>query len=135
MIYRNGSLSIGKATLTVTGVDHDTTYNGSEQSNFGATYSGNKANDSFTISGFASGIDVGTYYDALNISGAAISNYNVETTNGLLRINAAIQKKNPVTRSIDTVFLEPRASVTSFSMCAEKSKQFVFCSAYHDLGM
>ena len=135
VIYRNGSLSIGKATLTVTGVDHDTTYNGSEQSNFGATYSGNKANDSFTISGFASGIDVGTYYDALNISGAAISNYNVETTNGLLRINAAIQKKNPVTRSIDTVFLEPRASVTSFSMCAEKSKQFVFCSAYHDLGM
>ena len=90
--YVNGSLAIGKAALTVTGSFGTATYNATTQSNLGATLAGAQGADSFTISGFGTGVNVGTYADALAVSansGTLLSNYSVTINEGALTINKA----------------------------------------------
>ena len=90
--YGNGSLTIGKAPLTLTGANTSTTYNATAQSNVGANLLGVQGNDSFTITGFASGTNAGIYADALGLVGngpTLLSNYTVQTTQGQLTINKA----------------------------------------------
>ncbi|MDE2043164.1 MAG: hypothetical protein KGJ05_08825, partial [Alphaproteobacteria bacterium] len=92
IMYSNGALNIGRATLTLTGANTSVTYNGVAQTNTGASYSGQQGSDSFTISGYASGTNAGSYADALALTGTGgtlLSNYNVLTTNGALTITPA----------------------------------------------
>ncbi|MBU3578103.1 hypothetical protein, partial [Polynucleobacter sp. UK-Kesae-W10] len=53
--YNNGGLTIGKATLTVNGVNTNVTYNGSAQTNSAASIVGRQGSDDFTISGYGTG--------------------------------------------------------------------------------
>ena len=90
--YVNGSLAIGKATLTLTGANNGTTYNGTAQSNTGATLAGLQGSDSFTITGYATGTNAGSYTDSLGLvanGGTLASNYNLNATNGALTIGKA----------------------------------------------
>ena len=91
--YTNGSLAIGKATLTLTGASQGVTYNGAAQTNSGATLSGVQGADSFAITGYASGTNAGTYTDSLGISangGTLLSNYTLAApTQGTLTIGKA----------------------------------------------
>lgn len=78
--YQNGSLAIGKATLTLTGANTGATYNGTLQTNAGASLTGVQGSDSFTITGYAQGTNAGTYTDKLGLvaNGATLlSNYTV----------------------------------------------------------
>ena len=88
--YINGSLAIGKATLTLSGASNGVTYNGTAQANSGAILTGVQGSDSFTITGYVSGTNAGSYTDALGVAanGATLaSNYNLNATNGVLRIS------------------------------------------------
>ncbi|MDE2405003.1 MAG: filamentous hemagglutinin N-terminal domain-containing protein, partial [Sphingomonadales bacterium] len=95
VVEKQGTLTIGKATLTLTGADNTVTYNGAAQSNSGASYSGQKGTDSFTITGYATGTNAGTaaYVDALGVTGIGatkVSNYTVAVAKqGKLTINPA----------------------------------------------
>ena len=88
-----GGLNIGKAALTLTGANNAVTYNGTAQSNSGATLSGVQGSDSFTITGYASGTSAGTYTDSLGVSanGASLmSNYTLSIpTEGVLTVGKA----------------------------------------------
>ena len=87
--YINGSLTITKAPLTVTGATTPVTYNGLVQNNNTATITGNKGFDAFTVTGYGTGTNAGTYADNLSISSSVVSNYNVTYVNGSLTINKA----------------------------------------------
>ena len=89
--YTNGSLAIGQAPLTVAGATTVTTYNGAPQTNTGASYSGQKGSDTFTIGGYASGTNYSAmpYVDNLAVTSSALANYNVSYTNGSLAIGQA----------------------------------------------
>ena len=88
--YANGGLTIGKANLTVSGLNTALTYNGTNRTNTFGT-NGLYGSDSVTaVSGLASGINAGSYTD--NLSGAAgtgLSNYNIAYVNGGLTVNRA----------------------------------------------
>jgi len=88
-----GVLTIGKASLTITGNSASTTYNGSAQSN-GFTTSTLYGSDAVTgVSGLASGTNAGTYTDALSgATGSGLANYTISYTNGSLTLapNGAI---------------------------------------------
>gem|GEM_PF-4429995 len=88
--YVNGSLTINKASLTVTGANNTVTYNSAVHTNSGASYSGQQGSDSFSISGYASGTHAGSYTDNLSVSGAALNNYVVNYRHGTLLINKAL---------------------------------------------
>lgn len=87
----NGNLAIGQAPLIVAGATTATTYNGAPQMNTGASYSGQKGSDAFTIGGYASGTNysVTPYADHLAVTGSALANYRVSYTNGSLAIGQA----------------------------------------------
>ena len=87
--YVNGSLTINKATLTVTGATKNVTYNGLTQTNNTATVTGGKGTDFFTVTGYASGTNAGTYTDALVATSTASANYNINYNNGSLVIGKA----------------------------------------------
>ncbi|NKA01207.1 MAG: filamentous hemagglutinin, partial [Proteobacteria bacterium] len=87
--YVNGSLTVNKAPLTVTGSNTTVTYNGGVQTNNTATISGNKGSDTFNILGYATGTNAATYNDTLSVTSSAIGNYNVTYVNGSLKINKA----------------------------------------------
>ncbi|WP_143070797.1 S-layer family protein, partial [Polynucleobacter sp. MWH-Tro8-2-5-gr] len=87
-------LTIGKATLTVNGVNTNVTYNGSAQTNSAASIVGRQGSDDFTISGYATGTNASNtaYADNLAVSpvtGTLASNYNVVYNNGGLTIGKA----------------------------------------------
>ena len=89
--FVDGNLVINKASLTVTGKNNIATYDGSPQTNTGATYSGQQGSDAFTITGYGSGTNYNStaYADNLSVSGSALSNYNVHYSNGSLAIGQA----------------------------------------------
>jgi hypothetical protein len=90
--YTHGGLTIGKANLTVTGVNNTVTYNGSAQTNSGATIVGTQSGDGFSISGYAAGTNAGSYNDSLSLTGTGgtlLSNYNIGYTHGGLSIDKA----------------------------------------------
>ena len=88
-----GSLTIGKASLTVTGNTTSATYNGSEQTNT-YTVSG-LVNDEtasgvgLSVSGQATGTNVGSYSDSLVAIVTNSTNYAVSVRNGTLTIGQA----------------------------------------------
>ena len=75
----------------MTGKNNIATYDGSPQTNTGATYSGQQGSDAFTITGYGSGTNYNStaYADNLSVSGSALSNYNVHYSNGSLAIGQA----------------------------------------------
>ena len=99
-----GNYTVNKANLTLDGATNTVTYTGSNQTNTGATASINNGqssqiststfntglgNDSFTISGYGAGTNVGTYGDNLSLTAAGntlASNYNITYTNGAITI-------------------------------------------------
>ncbi|WP_346308796.1 YDG domain-containing protein, partial [Limnohabitans sp.] len=90
--YTQGGLTIGKANLTVTGVNNTVTYNGSAQTNSGATIVGTQSGDGFSISGYAAGTNAGSYNDSLTLTGTGgtlLSNYSIAYTHGGLNIDKA----------------------------------------------
>ena len=90
--YTNGGLTINKATLTVTGANNTVTYNGSAQTNTGASISGTQGSDGFSISGYASGTHASNYTDSLSLTGTGstlLSNYNIGYSHGSLNIDKA----------------------------------------------
>ena len=89
--YTNGSLSIGRATLTVNGANNSAPYNSQLQTNNGAVYTGQQGSDTFTISGYASALNYSAtpYADNLVVSGAALANYTVVYNNGSLSVGQA----------------------------------------------
>jgi hypothetical protein len=92
ILKTNGSLTISKANLSVTGANHTLTYNGYAQTNTGAVVVGGQTGDSFTIKGYATATNTGTYTDALSVEGVGstqTSNYNITVTNGSLVVTAA----------------------------------------------
>ena len=97
--YVNGGLTIGKAALTLTGATTSTTYNGTAQTNSGASLSGVQGSDSFAITGYASGTNAGTYTDALGVSATGatlLSNYTIGIANeGRLTIDLPLFKAWP----------------------------------------
>ena len=89
--YTNGSLTIGRATLTVNGANNSAPYNSQLQTNNGAVYTGQQGSDTFTISGYASALNYSAtpYADSLVVSGAALANYTVVYNNGSLSVGQA----------------------------------------------
>jgi len=106
-----GNLVISPATLAITGANNNVTYNGSTQTNSAATLSVNGAAASvingttvstgigaqtFTLSGYASGLNASSTPIPDNLSmtpnaasGAIVGNYNISYTNGSLTIGKA----------------------------------------------
>jgi autotransporter-associated beta strand protein len=100
----NAPVSITPASIAIDGATNTVTYNGSNQTNTGATVRINNGqssliststfntglgNDSFTISGYGAGTNVGTYGDNLSLTAVGntlASNYNIAYTNGALTI-------------------------------------------------
>jgi hypothetical protein len=91
--YTNGALAITAAPLTITGASANPTYSGLAQTNTAATVGGIKGNtDSFTITGYGTGTNAGTYNDNLVATAAGstnAANYNITITNGALTIAKA----------------------------------------------
>jgi len=84
--------AITPAPLTVTGTTTSRTYSGSNQTNAAATVSGLISGESVTVSGYGTGLNVGSFNDALVVtanSGTLLSNYQVNSTNGALTITPA----------------------------------------------
>ena len=100
--YTNGSLVIGQATLIVTGVNHSVQYNANPQFNSGASYTGNKGSDTFTIAGYANGLNYSKnpYADNLVVSGASLANYSVIYNNGNLTIGQATLSVNGTNNTV-----------------------------------
>ncbi|PUE10844.1 hypothetical protein B9Z51_00360 [Limnohabitans sp. T6-5] len=88
----NGTLQIGKASLTATGNSGALTYNGADQSVSGFTVSGLLGSDtvsslsSITAAG-ATGKNAGTYSNV--VTAGTEANYTVSTANGTLQIGKA----------------------------------------------
>jgi hypothetical protein len=85
-------VSVTPRTLSVTGAQTTTRYNGSLQTNAPATLTGTQGSDSFSITGYASGIQANRYVDNLSLIGNAgtlLSNYSVVYTPGQLVITSA----------------------------------------------
>jgi hypothetical protein len=92
--YVSDTLAITPAALSVTGANRTTTYSGIAQTNGAATVVGLKNSDSFTISGYGTGINysANAYADALAaapVSGTLAANYNISYVNGGLSIGKA----------------------------------------------
>ncbi len=87
------SVSVTPRSLTVTGANNAVTYNGGSQTNIGASYAGNQGSDSFTISGYGTGTNAGTYTDSLSVASVGstlLSNYSINYINRGLTINKAV---------------------------------------------
>ena len=85
-----GTLTIGKAALTITGANSTGTYTGLVQTN-GYTTGTLYGSDTVTgVSGLATGTNAGTYADALfGATGSGLANYTIAYVNGGLTIGKA----------------------------------------------
>jgi mucin-19 len=88
--YVNGALTINPANLTVTGATSSVPYTSNAQTNTYAV-TGLLGSDAVSsVSGRASGTNVGPYTDNLSAAtGTGLSNYNISYVNGGLTINPA----------------------------------------------
>ncbi|MBT8621263.1 hypothetical protein G6649_09695, partial [Polynucleobacter paneuropaeus] len=105
VVYNNGGLTIGKANLTVNGVNTNVNYNGSAQTNSAASILGIQGTtDAFTISGYGTGTNASTtaYADhlALTATSGTLDNYNVTYNNGGLTIGKATLTVNGVNTNV-----------------------------------
>jgi filamentous hemagglutinin family protein len=88
--YVNGGLTIGRASLTITGATQTRGYSGGTQTNGFATSGLLGADRVAAVSGLATGADVGTYADNLaNATGSGLANYDITYVNGGLTIGKA----------------------------------------------
>ncbi|WP_433984142.1 MBG domain-containing protein [Tunturiibacter empetritectus] len=91
IVYTNGTLTIGKATLTVTAADANRTY-GSPNPSFTASATGVENGDTFTYTETTTATTaspIGTYPIVPTAAGANLSNYTVVYNNGTLTIGQA----------------------------------------------
>jgi len=89
--YVSGTLTITKATLTITAYDKFRVY-GDANPSFNGTYSGEKNGETFTIAGSTSATvssAVGPYAIIPSVTGATLNNYNIVSNNGTLTITPA----------------------------------------------
>ncbi|MBB5346151.1 beta strand repeat-containing protein, partial [Tunturibacter empetritectus] len=91
VVYTNGTLTIGKATLTVTAADANRTY-GSPNPTFTASATGVENNDTFTYTETTTATPaspIGAYPIVPTAAGSNLSNYTVVYNNGTLTIGQA----------------------------------------------
>ncbi len=91
MVYNNGTLTVGKATLTVTAADANRAY-GAPNPTFSASATGAQNSDSFTFTETTSATSAspaGTYSIVPTATGANIGNYTVVYVNGTLTVGKA----------------------------------------------
>ena len=90
-IYVSGTLTITKATLTITANDIFRVY-GDANPSFNGTYSGEKNGETFTIDGSTSATAssaIGPYAIIPSVTGATLNNYDIVPNNGTLTITPA----------------------------------------------
>jgi hypothetical protein len=83
------SVSVTAKSATVDATPTSVTYNGVTQTQQAATSSGFIAGDAITITGLATGKNVGTYSSALAVTGADAGNYNITRNAANLQITKA----------------------------------------------
>lgn len=88
------SVNVTPRALSVIGSNTTTTYNGTAQTNSGATITGSQGSDSFTVTGYGTGTNANTsaYADNLSLTAGGstqLSNYNITYTNAGLTIGKA----------------------------------------------
>ena len=91
MVYVNGTLTVGQATLTVTAGNATRTY-GAANPTFSATVSGAQGTDTFTTTESTTATaasPVGTYPIVPVATGANLANYTVVYVNGTLTVGQA----------------------------------------------
>ena len=91
MVYVDGTLTVGQATLTVTAANASRAY-GAANPVFSATATGAQGSDSFTLtasSAATSSSPVGTYPIVPLATGANLSNYTVVYVDGTLTVGQA----------------------------------------------
>jgi hypothetical protein len=91
VVYVDGTLTVGKATLTVTAADANRTY-GTPNPTFSASATGVENGDTFTYTETttaATASPVGTYPIVPTAAGVNLSNYTVVYANGILTITQA----------------------------------------------
>ena len=91
VVYVNGTLTVGQATLTVTAANASRAY-GAANPVFSATATGAQGSDSFTLtasSAATTSSPVGTYPIVPLATGASLSNYTVVYVDGTLTVGQA----------------------------------------------
>ncbi len=91
VVYNNGTLTVSKATLTVTAVDANRVY-GAQNPTFSAAASGTENSDIFTFTETTVATPaspVGAYPIVPVATGANLSNYTVTYVNGILTVGQA----------------------------------------------
>jgi hypothetical protein len=115
--YTNGALAITAAPLTITGANANPTYSGVAQTNSVATVTGIKgSSDSFTITGYGTGTNAGTYNDSLVATAAGATraaNYDITISNGALTIAKA--SATVTANSANPTYTGQAQSVTGFT--------------------
>ncbi|MBU3578129.1 MBG domain-containing protein [Polynucleobacter sp. UK-Kesae-W10] len=89
--YTNGLITVTPATLTVVGVNNTAMYNGSAQTNSGATVTGYKGSDTGVLTGYAVATHVsqGKVNDSLEVTLSNPGDYTLNITNGSLTLTTA----------------------------------------------
>ena len=91
MVYVNGTLTVGQASLTVTAANATRTY-GAANPTFTGTYTGAVNGDTFTVGGSSvatASSPVGTYPIVPTATGTNLGNYTVVYVNGTLTVGQA----------------------------------------------
>jgi hypothetical protein len=92
VVYTNGTLTVGKANLTITAADANRTY-GSPNPAFTASGTGVENNDTFTFTATTTATaasPIGAYPIVPSATGTNLSNYNVVYANGTLTVGQAM---------------------------------------------
>ena len=91
VVYVNGTLTVGQASLTVTATNATRTY-GTANPTFTGTYTGAVNGDTFTVGGSSvatASSPVGTYPIVPTATGTNLGNYTVVYVNGALTVGQA----------------------------------------------
>jgi len=114
VIYVNGTLTVNKASLTVTAADASRVY-GTVNPTFTASASGAAPSDTFTLTASTiatSSSSAGTYSIVPAVTGVNLANYNVVYVNGTLTINKGVLNITPNNQSIVSGAALPVLSAT-----------------------
>jgi hypothetical protein len=126
VVYVNGTLTIGKAGLTVTAADANRTY-GAANPVFTASASGAVNGDTFTFTETTTAVQsspIGTYPIVPVATGATLGNYNVTYVNGTLTVG---QARLTVTAADATrIYGSPNPVFTASAVGAVNGDTFTF---------
>ncbi|WP_183974586.1 beta strand repeat-containing protein, partial [Tunturiibacter gelidoferens] len=126
VVYVNGTLTVGKATLTVTATDANRTY-GSPNPTFTASATGVENSDTFTYTETTTATTaspIGTYPIVPVAAGANLSNYNVIYNNGTLTIGQAML--TVTAGSASRIYGSPNPTFSATPVGAVNGDTFVF---------